>query len=264
MITGGIDIGVRCVKIVIKKEDEILTKKIGISGAAKREQNVTALWEEALRDAGVNRQDLRAVAVTGKGKYNISFADIRKTEVVCLQKAVQLLAPQATMALQMGADEMLAAVFDHTKPAGISEMTLNQKCAAGQGLLLENLANEFDWNPEEPLSWPGCAKALDNPETISDGCAVFARMDVLEAMNHGAKKEAVMAGVLHAAAVRAYAVIQDITLPDMDQIVLCGGLSRNPLFVSELEKVAGMRLPVLPNAQFIGAIGAAVAASERE
>ncbi|MCD7922842.1 MAG: acyl-CoA dehydratase activase [Clostridiales bacterium] len=264
MITGGIDVGIRCTKVVIRREHEILVKKHGIAGAAKREENAKNLWLEALNEAGLKETEIQSVAVTGKGKYNISFADLYKTEVVCLQKAAHALAPDATMAVNLGADEILAVVLDDAEPAGIAEMAQNQKCSAGLGLLIENLADEFGWNPTEPMSWPGCSGELKALETISDGCAVFARMDVLEALNRGAAKEAVMNGVLHAAAVRANSVIQDITLPNTDQIVLCGGLSCNPMFVSELENISGMRMPALPDAQYVCAIGAAIAAAESD
>ncbi len=261
MITGGIDVGIRYTKVVIQKENEILVKKRGISGGAKREENVRAVWSEAVRDAGLEESDIQTVAVTGKGKYNVSFADLRKTEVVCLKEALCMLDQQATMAVNLGADEILVAVLNDKEPAGISEMVQNQKCSAGLGLLIETLADEFEWEPEELSDRIANVKEA---ETISDGCSVFARMDVLEALNRGACRESVMAGVIHAAAVRACSVIHDITIPDSDRMVLCGGLAGNPIFVSELETLAKKQFIVMPDSQYICAIGAAVIAGKRD
>ncbi len=257
MITGGIDVGIRYTKVIIQKENEILAKKQGASGGAKREENVRAIWLEAVREAGLEESDIQAIAATGKGKFNISFADMRKTEVVCLTEAVRMLDPQATMAVNMGADEILVAVLDDAEPAGISEMAQNQKCSAGLGLLIENLTDEFGWKHEE---LPDRIAHSEEAERISDGCSVFARMDALEALNRGVCRESVMAGVIHAAAVRASSVIRDITFPDSDRIVLCGGLAGNPVFVSELEALVEKQLPVIPDSQYICAIGAAMTA----
>ncbi len=257
MITGGIDIGIKYTKVVILKDGKIIAAKKGLSGGAKREENASALWNEALKETNLTIGDMDAVFSTGKGKYNISFHDKCRTEIVTMTKAVTTLYPQATMEVSLGADEILVSVFGEKYSSGIAEMTQNQKCSAGLGLMIENLAEDFGWEYEQVSDLSG-----EHNTGISDGCAVFARMDILECLNRGISKEAVMTGAMHAAAVRANSVINDITYPNTEHIVLCGGLSKNRAFVKILEEKSGMKLHVSEHPEYICAIGAAILAAE--
>lgn len=257
MVTGGIDVGIKYTKIIIRKDNKIIAKNKGISGLAKREENVKEIWQQTLRGAGLEPTDVDAIVSTGKGKYNVSIADRQKTEIICLEKAVRECEPEATMAVNMGADEILVAVLDRKQASGIAEMAQNQKCSAGLGLMIENLTEEFGWNNKKTAELQG-----QHVSVISDACAVFGRMDVLENLNRGMTKEDVMLGVLHGTAVRANSVINDITLPNMEKVILCGGLSKNQAFVRELESVSKKKLSVCADAEYMCAIGAAIAAAE--
>lgn len=259
MITGGIDVGIKYTKVVILKDKEIIAEKTGVSGGAKREENAAALWKEALAQAGLERSQVKAVFSTGKGKHNVSFADKDKTEIVSMTKAIRTLYPSAAMAVNMGADEILVSVFGDTYSSGVAEMAQNQKCSAGLGLMIENLTEEFGWDYERTGDLSG-----EHSAVISDGCAVFARMDILECLNKGMSKEEVMIGAMHAAAVRANSVINDITYPNTEEIVLCGGLSKNNSFVKILEEKSGKTLKVCDHGEYICAIGAALLAAESE
>lgn len=255
MITAGIDIGIKYTKIVIIKDEEIIARVQGVSGGIKRPENVDKLWNEALKMADLDSSDVQAVISTGKGKYNTYLTNKHCTEIIALTKAVEALYPEATMAVNLGADEILVTVIDKHLKTSIAEMAQNQKCSAGLGLLIENLTEEFGWEYHQTSQLQCTEKAF-----ISDGCATFARMDILEARNKGVSKEAVMEGTLNAAAVRANSVINDITFPNTEKIVLCGGLSKNKAFVRLLEEKSQKTYQICDNPEYICAIGAALAA----
>lgn len=259
LITAGIDIGIRYTKVVILKDGDVAAHTQGVSGGIKRRENADRLWREALEMAGLKESDVQAVFSTGKGKYNTDFSNGHCTEIVAMTKALQTFYPQATMGVNLGADEILVSVLDKDICSGIAEMAQNQKCSAGLGLLIENVTEEFGWDYEQ-------TSQLQFPEkvTVSDGCAVFARMDILEARNRGASKEAIMEGTLNAAAVRANSVIRDITFPNTDRVVLCGGLSKNKAFVRLLKEKSKIDFEVSDTPEYICAIGAALAAEEKE
>lgn len=255
MITGGIDVGIKYTKIVIFNGNKIIAKKCGLSGGIDREKNVVALWSAVLEEAQLDEKDIDAVGVTGKGKYNVSFADVKKSELICVAKAAKYLQPEVTMVANLGADEILAAVLD--KKAAITEYFQNQKCSAGLGLLLDHLAEEFDWDYEKISSLKG-----QSTVKVSDGCMVFARMDILEHMNRGARKEDVMLAVIRAAAVRACATINDITYPNTERFLLLGGLSKNRAFVDALSDRSGINFITDEMAEYGCALGMALYTAE--
>ena len=255
MLTAGIDIGIKYTKIVIWDEDKIVVKTCGLSGGIRREENVKALWENVLKEASLDVADIKAIAVTGKGKYNISFSENRKTELTCMAQAAKNLCPEATMAVSVGADEILVAVL--TDDGKVSEYAQNQKCSAGLGLMIDNLADEFEWESEQVSELKGSHEIK-----VSDGCPVFARMDVLEHLNKGAAKSDVMQAVIDAAAVRTSATMNDITYPNKNKVVLFGGLAGNKAFVSALEERTGITFMIPKYAQYAGAIGAAQQAAQ--
>lgn len=253
MITGGIDVGIKYTKVVIFDNDKLVVKKQGLSGGINREQNVAELWNAAVKEALLESKDIEAIGVTGKGKYNLSCGDVRKTELICMIKAAKYLCPDATMVANIGADEVLVAVMNDD--GTILEYFQNQKCSAGLGMMIDNLADEFGWDYEKVSSLNG-----ENAIKVSDGCTVFARMDVLEHMNKGACAEDVMRAVIHAAAVRTNATINDITFSNEEKFLLLGGLSKNEAFVEAMSAKKGVPFITHELAEYGCAIGAALCA----
>ena len=85
-------------------------------------------------------------------------------------------------------------------------------------------------------------------------------MDVLEHMNKGAFAEDVMRAVIHAAAVRTNATINDITFPNEEKFMLLGGLSKNEAFVEAMSAKKGISFITNEMAEYGCAIGAALCA----
>lgn len=253
MIAGGIDVGIKYTKVVILDDDKLVAKKQGLSGGINREQNVTELWNATVKEALLETNDIKAIGVTGKGKYNLSYGDVRKTELICMVKAAKYLCPDATMVANIGADEVLVAVMNDD--GTISEYFQNQKCSAGLGMMIDNLADEFGWDYEKVSSLKG-----KNVIKVSDGCPVFARMDVLEHMNKGALAEDVMRAVIHGAAVRINATINDITFPKEEKFLLLGGLSKNEALVEAMSAKKSVSFITNEIAEYGCAIGAALCA----
>ena len=204
------------------------------SGGAKRAANIQAVYEAALKDAGVAAEDVAKVVATGKGKYDIPFANDRITEVVTNAKAAKALCPEATTVVSVGADETLVATLGGEK---ISEFCLNQKCAAGLGLFLEYMARRLGQSLEE-------MSALETPGEVmvNDGCVVFAELDALSPLNRGADAKEITKAVTEAAAWRTSTTINDITAQDRTCVVLFGGLTKNAAFLKSLERISALPL----------------------
>jgi activator of 2-hydroxyglutaryl-CoA dehydratase len=96
---------------------------------------------------------------------------------------------------------------------------------------------------------------------IATVCTVFVESDILSYLAQGKKAEDILGGVHLAIAKRTLSLARRVPLdPD---ITMTGGVARNVGMVHALEEVLGTKMQVSPDAQFIGAIGAAVFALEK-
>ena len=254
MITAGIDVGIKYTKAVILKDGEVVGKAHGFSGGVGRPAAVRAVYEEALASSGIEASDVEKVISTGIGKYDVPYADEQITELITAVKAAGELATGITTVVGIGADETLVASIDGEK---ITEFTLNQKCAAGLGLFLESFAERFNMSLEELGS-------LEGPGTIrvNDGCVVFAEMDALSHINHGADVKEVAKAVIEACAWRVNSTINDIYKPTNEKAMLIGGMAMNGAFVKALQRISGVEFVIPDEAVYAGAIGAAKMAVE--
>lgn len=255
MLTGGIDVGFLYTKAVIVEDNVPIGCAVGYSGGAKRADNVLQVWQAALSSSGIKAGSIYKVAVTGKGKYDVPFADKIVTEPVCLAKAASVLYPETTTVVDIGADSTkINTLLENGK---IEQMLTNQKCSAGIGLMLELTAEKLGMSLED---FSG-VKAEDAPVVVSDGCMVFAELDMLSLLNQGYSSQAVAAAVIRAAAVRASVVYDDITIKHDENVLLCGGTARNTAFVTQLVDLTGLQFRIPDAPEYLGAIGAAMLAA---
>ena len=257
MITVGIDVGMENVRAVVLKEEKIIGRGKGISGGAKRAASAQAVMESALKEAGLTRADVDKVYATGKGKFDLAFNDDYVTEPIAAAKAARFLCPDASTAVDAGADETIVVTLGQKKP--ILELALNEKCAAGVGIFLKAIARRLGLSMEEMGALP--PKAAGGP-AVNDGCIVFAELDALSLLNAGTSIKEVGSAAIDAAAVRVCMTMNDITIPATDCVVLFGGLAGNKAFVSALQGYAGIDFVIPAEAEYAGALGAALVAAD--
>jgi|LSQX01.3.fsa_nt_gb benzoyl-CoA reductase subunit D len=249
MIIAGIDAGVLNTKVVIMEDEKVIARSKVSTGGIDRPQQVKKAYEEALQAAGLTEKDVEKVIATGKGKYDIPFADEVYTETSALARAARHFFPEATGAMSVGADETIALKLGEKRL--IDEFVLNQKCTAGLGTFLEYLGRKLGMTAEQ-------IAAADGPDAgfMNEGCVVFAELDALSLLNNGASPEAVMATAIRTAATRAATVLVDLTASPGDKVALFGGLAKNAAFVSALEKILNRKFLISEEAEYGGAVGA--------
>ena len=251
MIIAGIDMGIQNTKAVIMKDGAVIGRSEVSTGGADRPAQAQKAYDEALHKAGVGAGDVEKVIATGKGKYDVQFADSVFTETVAAARAAEHFSLEATSVMSVGADETLAATLG--KERLIGEYALNQKCAAALGMFLTYLAKRLEITEEQ-------ASEADGPGAgvMNDGCVVFSELDALSFLNDGASPAEIMASANRAAATRAATVLSDLTAPPGDKTVLIGGLTKNAAFVKALEKSCGREFFIPEDAEYGGAVGAAL------
>lgn len=249
MIITGIDAGIQNTKVVIMKDDKVIGRALVSSGGIDRGTQAVTAYDEALSKAGIAAGDVEKVIATGKGKFDVPFADKVFTETVAAARAAQFYYPEATAVMSVGADETLAAALGEQRL--IDEFALNQKCAAGLGIFLAYLARRLELTMEEVSSADGPCTGV-----MADGCVVFSELNALSQLSNGVEPKAVMASANRAAATRASTVLNDLTASPGDKVVLIGGLTKNKAFVDSLEEQLGRRFLIPEDAQYCGAVGA--------
>ncbi|MDR0469870.1 MAG: acyl-CoA dehydratase activase [Peptococcaceae bacterium] len=256
MITAGIDVGMENVKVVIMDNEKILGRGAGRSGGMKRASSAEAALYEALKEAGLKKDDVEKVYATGKGKFDLQFADETITEAIAAARASQFLCPDATTAVDAGADETIVVTLGTKKP--VNEFAQNEKCAAGVGIFLNVMARRFGFTQEEMGALS--PKGKDGAK-VNDGCVVFAELDALSLLNNGTPIKEVASAVTDAAAIRVCMTMNDITHPKLDKVALFGGLTKNAAFVNALKSYAKVDFVIPADAEYAGAVGAALVAA---
>ncbi len=253
MITAGIDVGIENVKAVILKDGKVVGRGTALSGGANRAKSAEQAWKKALAAAKLTPSDIDNIVATGQGKADVSFARDRVVEPVADARAARFLYPEATCVMDAGADQVrVVALGPQDK---ITEVVMNQKCAAGLGILLKSMARTLGMTLEEMGRVSGNGEVL-----VNDGCSVFAEMDAIGLLNRNVPRGDIARAVAEAVAVRLNSILHDKFNPDKNATVLVGGLCRNQAVVNALKKRSGVAFLVPEQAEYAGALGAALLA----
>jgi predicted CoA-substrate-specific enzyme activase len=253
MITAGVDVGIENIKVVILKDGKVIGRGTALSGGANRGKAAEKAYNDALAAAKIKQSDVGKVVATGQGKQDVSFASDHTTEPVADARAARFLYPKASCVVDIGADQVRVVTLGEGDK--ITEVVMNQKCAAGLGILLKSMARTLGMAPDEMSKLSGEGKAV-----VHDGCAVFAEMDAFSLLNRNVPREDIARAVIEAVAVRINSVLNDKIRPDKNKTVLIGGPSRNKALVDALKKHSDISFIIPENAEYAGALGAALMA----
>jgi predicted CoA-substrate-specific enzyme activase len=253
MITAGIDVGIENVKVVILKDGKVVARAMALSGGANRAKAAEKVYHDALAAAKAKPADVARVVATGQGKGDVAFVADRVVEPVADARAARFLYPGASCVVDIGADQV--RVVSLAPQDKITEVVMNQKCAAGLGILLKSMARTLDMTLEEMGRLSG-----DGGAVVNDACGVFAEMDAFTLLNRNVPREDIARAVTEAVAVRVSSILNDKIRPAKDTTVLIGGVSRNKALVNALKKRSGISFIIPEQSEYAGALGAALLA----
>jgi benzoyl-CoA reductase subunit D len=252
MITAGVDVGAKTVKVVILKDGEIIGKSIVTSGLDQKKA-IDDAYDKALAEANVTKDQMEKVVATGSGRKDVSFATADITDAMADTKGAYKLFPSARTVIDVGAEEGRGIRVDDN--GKVVDFAVNEKCAAGAGSFTEAMARALEVKLEElgELS-------LKSTQTIpmNAQCAVFAESEVVTMVHNKVPKEDMARAVHDAIASRITSMVRKVGFePD---VVLIGGLAYNVGFVRSLETDLNVKVKIPDDPEFVGAFGAALAA----
>lgn len=249
---AGIDIGSTTVKLVVLDENEQILFGEYRRHHAHTQQTLAKLLKEAQLQLGECALQLK---ITGSGSINLGKAmNIGFVqEVVAVATALQKVAPQTDVAIELGGEDAKIIYFK-----GGLEERMNGVCAGGTGSFIDQMAALLQTD----------AKGLNEEAAnykqiypIAARCGVFAKTDIQPLINEGATKADLAASIFQAV------VNQTISgLACGKPIRGCVAFLGGPLhFLPELKKAFVRTLKLTPettvdpeNSHLFAAMGAAL------
>ncbi len=253
MITAGIDIGSLYTKAVILKDGALASYHVMKTGESSREAAETAL-SAAAAAAGIERERIEKILATGVGKDEADIADDHATEVMAVARGAVFMHPGARGAIDAGGESTRVMRIDGS--GNLVDFALNDKCAAGTGIFLDEMGKLMGVRVEDMGAMSLKSTAEVN---ITSLCVVFAESEVVSQVHRQTPKVDIIKGIHKSIATRIYGMVNRIGIGENS--VMVGGLARNTGIVSLIEDMMNVRLVLPENPHLAGAIGAAMIAA---
>ena len=141
----GIDIGSLTTKVVILGNGEILSSTI-VSSGDEPEPAAKEVIDKTLTQASLSSDGLYVVS-TGVGGKSISFSQQQKAITTCLARGISYLLPSVRMTIDMGAES--TTVVKLNQRGRVTDWATHDKCAAGTGIFLQQMAKLMEMPLEE-------------------------------------------------------------------------------------------------------------------
>ena len=258
MITAGIDCGSKNTKVVLLKENSILSTASVLSGFDQEASAEQAL-KTALDESKIKREEIKHITATGAGMEAISFANDNVTTITADGRGTNFIFPSARTVIDIGAEEGLVIKFD--EQGKVKDFGINEKCAAGAGAFIEAMSRalEVDINTMGALSLKSSKQIPMNAQ-----CTIFAESEVVSLIHQKTSKEDIIRAVHDAIADRNTSMLRQIGIEK--EVALIGGVARNIGFVDSMNRNVGFEL-LVPKEQispeYVTALGAALVARDK-
>ncbi len=247
----GIDVGSTQTKAVLLDTSRAIVARTLIDTGANIKRAGQRAHDDIFARSGVSPSDVGFVVGTGYGRYKVEAGDTQVTEISCHARGAHMLFPGTRTVIDMGGQDTKAIKVG---PEGeVVDFAMNDKCAAGTGRFLAGAADVLGLTLDEigEISLQGT-----KPIRLTSVCTVFVESDILSHLAQKQKVDDILAGVHQAIAARTVGLSRRVGIEE--EVTFTGGVARNIGMVRALEKKLETTLNTNSDAQYIGAIGAAL------
>ena len=253
MITAGVDVGAKLVKVVILKDGQILSQAEALTGH-KKEASARQAFDEGLRRVSLSKSNIERIVATGEGRERVSFADEYVTVVEPDARGAFWHFPSMRTVIDVGAEEVRVI---RCGPGGkVTDFVTNERCAAGAGTFVEVMARTLEVNLEDM----GKISLRSQKEVpMNAQCVVFAESEVVSLIHSRTAVEDIARAIHEAIASRIMSLIN--TVGRENDVALIGGMAMNIGFVDAMKRQLGVELLIPDSPKFIGALGASLIGS---
>lgn len=255
MITLGMDLGAKFVKVVLLNEGEVVARVKRLTGF---EPEVTAneALQEALKLTGIRPNAVDCIVATGAGRKIAPFVAETVTDVGAAARGAISRLASTRFVLDVGAEEGRAILVSANGRA--KDFVINEKCAAGSGTFIESMSRALEVSLEQ---FGELSLKSQRAVPMNAQCAVFAESEVVSLLHARTPKEDIIRAVHDAIANRIVSMARRLSIqPD---VMVVGGMANNIGFLDSLRRTIEMEVIVPEFPDFVPAEGAAWVAWER-
>ena len=244
----GLDIGSLSLNAVMLQDGAVVDR-----ASLEHEGKIEAAVRELLRKPGFSSFDTAGVtgSLPGLGK------DLIDATLSTIEGARHLL-PGCRNVIAMGGQSFSLILLD--AEGRYVEHAANPPCASGTGSFLEQQAERLGVGVKDLALRAGTFTGT--VPRIASRCAVFAKTDIIHAMQKGHSLDAVSAGLCEGIARSMLDVLlkgRTLSAP----VGLVGGVALNAKIASAIQSLLGAQVVVPADCQCAGAIGAALLGTGR-
>lgn len=259
MITAGIDVGAKYVKVVFLDGGKVVGRAKALVGFDVG-KSASDLFESALKNAGFKRSDIKKVFATGLGRESVHSkppvnAEEVVSDVVADAAGAFHLVSTAKTVIDVGAEEGRGVKVG--EGGKVKDFVINERCAAGAGTFIETMARALEVTVENmgPLSLKSTQDIPMNAQ-----CCVFAESEVVTLIHSKVSKEDISKAIHDAIASRIGSMVLRVGVEK--DVVLIGGVALNPGFPPPLKKQLNADIIVPEYPEYVSALGAAIVAAK--
>jgi (R)-2-hydroxyacyl-CoA dehydratese activating ATPase len=246
---AGLDIGSRTIALVEWDGHEIIRAQVVDTGIDPV-RNAQSLLEG---------RAYRRLVATGYGRYLATereLADQVISEIKAYGLGAHHLYPDVGTVLDIGGQD--SKVIRIGPKGRVLRFEMNDRCAAGTGRFLENMAHALGMAVQD--FGPHALSANGESVRISSMCTVFAESEVVSLIARGEDSRRVALGLHHAIVDRVGGMIRRVGV--QERFVFAGGVALNPCLQRLFSQALNVDLAVPDDPQIVGALGAALHAKQ--
>lgn len=251
---GGIDIGSSTAKFAIVDAVGRMVAKAKKRSGVDYGKTAEELREIVCIEASIQPSDIGNIISTGYGRENVPWSNGKMTEIACHGKGAFSHFGEMMTIIDIGAQDSKVIHLDDAGKR--TSFKMNRKCAAGTGAFIEEVAHRLAIDISE---LNGLAERSKNNVELGSFCTVFAATEVIEKIRAGIAVEDIVRGAFSSVTKR----IVEMDRVDGILVTTGGVVAHNPHLARMLGDAFAAKAHIAPEAQYMGAFGAALFAKER-
>ena len=244
----GVDLGSAYTKFtVVDQQSQILFQ------TALKTLNRDRISVHHVIEALKTEYHIHTICATGYGRKHLADADIIKTELSCATLAVSAYFPGAKNIIDIGGEDIKVIKCDAEN--NIENFYLNDKCAAGTGSFISEVAERADINITDMSD---LAAKSSFAKELNSFCTVFAKTEIMSWLFEEMPVEDIAKGIYLSILNRIIKLRIDPLLP----VYLIGGvIAYHPYLKNLLQERLKMDVIIMDRSQFAVSFGAALYAN---
>lgn len=252
----GIDIGSLSTDgVVVDEHRNILTQSVVDTGhdgvtASKRVLDILC------KSLDIKVDDFSYIVSTGYGRQRAPYSNEDVTEITCHAKGAFFLFPGTRIVIDIGGQD--SKVIKINELGRVIDFVMNDKCAAGTGRFLENMARALNLDIE---TFGRIGFEAEEAAQVSSMCTVFAESEIVSLVHQGVDRPRIIRGLHNSIAGRIAGMVERVGLEP--EVTMTGGVAKNPGMVRALEEKLKVKINIPEEPQTTGALGAALIALEK-